>query len=705
MIIYPPLVGNETIACTINSITVPFGQNAAVGIDEVEGFSLQIKEYNSAKVLGTVTTQNEYNEKKELTTAANFKYDASTQNGTVTFDISQQPLSTGIYYKMQLGYLDEDSLDSDKDNPICYAYSIVFLTKVVEAAEAMYVNDWSDGSINEAVRSYAGRYKGFSTTEPPYSYKFDIYLNDELIETSGEQLAKADTAVDGNYTFLFKPEVELEQYKPYTLIYTVRTVNGFEEKRTYTIIRYAEPQAELNETITAEVDSSQGTVSLTLNNKNEKSSLLEFVRKEVGTNKWEVIVEEYPLYSFMTAINYIDHTVKQGSTYTYGYREKAGDTYSAVSGTVDVSVDFEHMVLEDSERSLVIKYNPKVSSFKTTILEQKQDTIGSRFPHILRNGNVAYKEIPIQGLISYLLDGEDEYFDIYSKENIAKEREYKLKLLDWLNNGKPKLFRSPQEGNYIVQITNVSLSPEDNLGRLLHNFSCTAYEIAEYSISNLRKKGLFGTAEVSGEYVGNWEWKSFKAKELIVAIDNGDFQNYTIRNLSWELKTLNTATITLSGTTYNNYFGFNTPEDTEYTLDGLSVDDSNKDTIITFEAKENYTVDSIKSDFAESIYSYSNIFTNTVDGYNFSKIYKMQIYYETEDNTIVEDGTEEYSITFEDGTKVIFQPGIMYEYSNLTENFPVAIGDGVNVVIYAQIKNNTGEIVMDGGVEPPDVIQ
>lgn len=698
MIIYPPLVGNETIACTTNSITVPFGQNAAVGIDEVEGFSLQIKEYNSATALGTVTTQNEYNSKGELTTAANFKYDASTQNGTVTFDISQLSLSTGVYYKMQLGYLDEDSLDSDEDNPICYAYSIVFLTKVVEAAEAMSVNDWFDGSTNEAVRSYAGRYKSFSTTEPPYSYKFDIYLNDELIETSGEQLAKADTAVDGNYTFLFKPEVELEQYKPYTLMYTVRTVNGFEEKRTYTIIRYAEPQAKLNEKITAEVDSSQGVVFLTLNNKSGESSLLEFVRKESGTSKWEVIVEEYPLYSFMTAINYIDHTVKQGSTYTYGYREKAGDIYSAVSGTVEVSVDFEHMILEDSERSLVIKYNPKVSSFKTTILEQKQDTIGSRFPHILRNGNVAYKEIPIQGLISYLLDNEDEYFDIYSKENIAKEREYKLKLLDWLNNGKPKLFRSPQEGNYIVQITNVSLSPEDNLGRLLHNFSCTAYEIAEYSIANLREKGLFGTAEVSGEYIGNWEYKSFLANELVEAIGNGDFQNSTIRNLSWELRTLSTAeeaTITLSGTKYNNYFGFSTPKDTEYTLDGLTVKEQNKDTTITFEAKENYTVDSIKSDFADSVYGYSNIFTNTVDGYNFLKIYKMQIYYETEDNTIVEDGAEEYSITFANGTKVTFQPGITYEYSNLTkDNLPVAIGDGLNVVIYAQV-SNTGEIVME----------
>jgi hypothetical protein len=32
---------------------------------------------------------------------------------------------------------------------------------------------------------------------------------------------------------------------------------------------------------------------------------------------------------------------------------------------------------------------------------------------------------------------------------------------------------------------NVSLSPEDKLGRMLHTFSGTAYEIAEYSYENL----------------------------------------------------------------------------------------------------------------------------------------------------------------------------------------------------------------------------
>jgi hypothetical protein len=62
--------------------------------------------------------------------------------------------------------------------------------------------------------------------------------------------------------------------------------------------------------------------------------------------------------------------------------------------------------------------------------------------------------------------------------------------LDWLNNGKPKLFRSAAEGNYIVRLMNVSLSPNDTLGRMLHTFTATAYEIAEYNYDNLKKYGF-----------------------------------------------------------------------------------------------------------------------------------------------------------------------------------------------------------------------
>ena len=74
--------------------------------------------------------------------------------------------------------------------------------------------------------------------------------------------------------------------------------------------------------------------------------------------------------------------------------------------------------------------------------------------------------------------------------NIAAERQFKLNVLEWLTNGQPKLFRSPAEGNYIVRLLNTSLTPTDSLGRMLHTFNSTAYEIDDLTYENLVSYGF-----------------------------------------------------------------------------------------------------------------------------------------------------------------------------------------------------------------------
>jgi hypothetical protein len=86
-----------------------------------------------------------------------------------------------------------------------------------------------------------------------------------------------------------------------------------------------------------------------------------------------------------------------------------------------------------------------------------------------------------------------------TSDNIQRERNFKLAVLDWLNNGEPKLFRSPGEGNYIVRLMNNSLSPNDTLGRMLHTFSSNAYEIADYNYENLSYYGFIRNKEGQSE--------------------------------------------------------------------------------------------------------------------------------------------------------------------------------------------------------------
>jgi hypothetical protein len=64
---------------------------------------------------------------------------------------------------------------------------------------------------------------------------------------------------------------------------------------------------------------------------------------------------------------------------------------------------------------------------------------------------------------------------------------FKNEVANWLNNGKVKFFKSPIEGSLLVRLMNVSLDPEDVLGRMLHTFNCTAYEIGELNYNNLIK--------------------------------------------------------------------------------------------------------------------------------------------------------------------------------------------------------------------------
>lgn len=241
-----------------------------------------------------------------------------------------------------------------------------------------------------------------------------------------------------------------------------------------------------------------------------------------------------------------DVTIEHGKKYKYALTQynlwglQASKMISEVC-----SAGFEDAYLYDGEKTLRIRYNPEVSSFKITVLEQKSDTLGGRFPFITRNGDTYYREFPIAGLLAQELDVDNSFcnktvpighrhatpseipvaentlrdWHMFSDENIALEREFKMNVLEWLNNGKPKLFKSPYEGNYIVRLMNNSLTPIKELGRMLHNFQSQAYEIAECTYENLVKYGFIKVGFPS-DYVGLFRTFNFNDSANFNA--NGD---------------------------------------------------------------------------------------------------------------------------------------------------------------------------------------
>ncbi len=96
--------------------------------------------------------------------------------------------------------------------------------------------------------------------------------------------------------------------------------------------------------------------------------------------------------------------------------------------------------------------------------------------------------------------------------SISAERIFKNKVINWLSNGKVKLFRSPTEGNFLIYLTNVSLTPEDRIGRLVHSFQATAYEISDYNYKDLIQHNIYRHLTVT-------EWVSLPLSSSSQPID------------------------------------------------------------------------------------------------------------------------------------------------------------------------------------------
>ena len=82
-----------------------------------------------------------------------------------------------------------------------------------------------------------------------------------------------------------------------------------------------------------------------------------------------------------------------------------------------------------------------------------------------------------------------ETLDEYDKARI-KQKMYRDKVLAFLHDGQTKLFRSFQEGNMLVRLSNISLTPNAQLDRNIWTFSAQVTEVATPTIENYAKYAL-----------------------------------------------------------------------------------------------------------------------------------------------------------------------------------------------------------------------
>lgn len=506
--LYPPYI-NGTIPAfyTTNQgtfIKVPFSMNKTVSISEVKTFALKIKTLNG--------------ELKGIVRASQF--DAISEMYVmfdITSEMSKLKLIVGSYYKLQLAYIDNYK---EEDGYYSTVGIIKYTTKPTVTIQNLTV-----GQLNEHNYDYTGVYsqKNGDTTEKLYSSYFVFYDDNMNILHQSDEKLHDNTTDDLRYEAHenYRYAKDFARTSAYYVQFFIKTTNLIElASPKYRIVQQTFITTEHKFDLVAANDFDNGCIILTFQNCNQRVLSGSFsIKRASSVNGWDYEEIQILYLRSVSPDKWIlrDFNVEQGVHYIYSIQQfNSSGVYSIKVYSDKIYCDFEDAFLYDGEKQLRIRFNPKVTSFKTTIQEQKTDTIGYQYPFFTRNSHIYYKEFPISGLISYLMDTDDLFitkdeinFQGYSTdltgENIHTERLFKMKVLEWLNNGQPKIFRSPGEGNYLVRLMNVSLSPDDKLNRMLHTFSCNAYEIGKCDIETL----------------SNWNLRSFVSGENINRIMEG----------------------------------------------------------------------------------------------------------------------------------------------------------------------------------------
>ena len=213
----------------------------------------------------------------------------------------------------------------------------------------------------------------------------------------------------------------------------------------------------------------------------------------------EPIVKDHPVV-------FDDFTIESGTIYKYTitYINGEDESYTAEEGPA-LSV-FDHSFLTGEGTQLCVKFNPNISSFKYNVSDNTINTIGGQYPYITRNGNMKYRTFALSGTIAYEMDERNQFTsrsDIYGEwintygtyfvnryinqqNDRITQREFREMVMNYFYDDQPKLFRSTPEGNILVRITDVNLTPNQQLARMIYDFNCTVTEIGDCTIDNYK---------------------------------------------------------------------------------------------------------------------------------------------------------------------------------------------------------------------------
>ena len=505
-------------------------------------------------------------------------------------------------------------------------------------------NSIASYNIFSSTLDVSGAYSNADASEILYSYKVKLKDNNgKLLEES--DLIYANQYIPNQFNYIFKTELENEKEYDFELDY--ETLNKYTNtiKIHFAVALLISEITDNIQLLTAEdalaqpytsieEEQSDGRIGLKLYYKDEIPYFGNVCirRSDSRTNftVWDDIAfVQITVPDGEKSVNDLpliyDYTAESGVWYQYGIQFIDLDGYrSTMVKHAPIKREYDYaFILGENNQQLRLEYNHTINSFKTNLSDSKLDTIGGQYPFITRNGNMKYKTFPINGLISFNMDEHnlfttmkdiyqyDEVVDLYNQEEITMydytyERDFRNKVIEFLQDGKYKLFKSPTEGNIIVRLMDVNTTPDAKLGRLISNFSANAHEVATANMANYKKYGFctpgefknsltvtdtrFGQLMESvskGQNIITLIVNKYKREniigtnEVVIAIDNLDI---TIEGPEADVELYRTTPGYILNTNqsgdikiFNNYFNFDgmvfSPTDT------LSVKEAGADTV------------------------------------------------------------------------------------------------------------------------------
>lgn len=395
---------------------------------------------------------------------------------------------------------------------------------------------------------FVGDYIDNASEEPLEKYKFDLY--DEVGKTLIESSDWIQAVSGKNCSYRFK--TMLTNNESYRVYFSIVTRNGY-ETRTYYDFQAIKVYLESLTDVSIRVDDADvfcrenGCMRIYLTAKNPLTGCYVLTRTSEESNYQVYEDLKYFNYfeeEFSDTLLYIDYIIESGIKYKYAFQYQNSQGLRSAPLQEDGmtvpsrSVDFEYSYIYRDGVQLRLKFNQKLSSFKHTTLASKQDTLGDQFPHLSKNGYAYYAEFPISGLISFQMDEDQTFFTLktdgyyYNNElvipadkfsvstatrgdesvpsylpidssitdnNIFVERKFREKAEQFLNDFTYKLYKSPTEGNIVIGLINLSMTPNASLGRMIFEFSATAYEVLENTIDGLNEVGIIDVGTFNNE--------------------------------------------------------------------------------------------------------------------------------------------------------------------------------------------------------------